>query len=186
MNLLFYSIYFLWFLSEVLLNRLIRSGKSDKKAKDKNTEIYLWMAVIFTITISVYISAAYPTLVVYDDRIKLIGLIIIVLGVIFRFIAIKQLGRFFTVNVTIRNDHQLIQSGLYKYLRHPSYSGSLLSFLGFGVSLNNWLSIIFIIIPYFIAVMYRISIEEKALTEQFGKQYIDYKKQTKRLIPFLY
>ena len=51
MNLLFYSIYFLWFISEVLLNRLIRSGKSDKKAKDKNTEIYLWMAVVFTITI---------------------------------------------------------------------------------------------------------------------------------------
>ncbi len=186
MNLLFYSIYFLWFISEVLLNRLIRSGKSDKKAKDKNTEIYLWMAVVFTITISVYISAAYPTLVLCNDKIKLIGLIIIVLGVIFRFIAIKQLGRFFTVNVTIRNDHQLIQSGLYKYLRHPSYCGSLISFLGFGISLNNWLSIIFIIIPYSLAVMYRIKVEEKVLTEQFGKQYLDYKKHTKRIIPFIY
>ena len=108
------------------------------------------------------------------------------MGVIFRFIAIKQLGRFFTVNVTIRNDHQLIQSGLYKYLRHPSYCGSLISFLGFGISLNNWLSIIFIIIPYSLAVMYRIKVEEKVLTEQFGKQYLDYKKHTKRIIPFIY
>jgi protein-S-isoprenylcysteine O-methyltransferase Ste14 len=96
------------------------------------------------------------------------------------------LGRFFTVNVTIRDDHKLIQSGFYKYLRHPSYTGSLLSFLGFGLSLDNWLSLAIIFLPTLFAFIYRMKVEENVLSEQFGEQYQDYILKTKRIIPFIY
>jgi protein-S-isoprenylcysteine O-methyltransferase Ste14 len=176
----------LWILSEVLLNRLFRSGKSDKQATDKNTELYLWISIIISITIGICASRMFAFPIFLNTQFQLIGIVIIILGIIIRLVAIKQLGRFFTVDVTIRKDHQLMQSGFYKYLRHPSYTGSLLSFLGFGLSLNNWLSFIIVLLPTLFAFIYRISIEEKVLTEQFGKQYLDYMSKTKRLVPFIY
>jgi protein-S-isoprenylcysteine O-methyltransferase Ste14 len=103
-----------------------------------------------------------------------------------RFAAIRTLGKFFTVDLAIKNDHRLIKNGLYKYIRHPSYTGSLLSFLGLGFSLNNWISLIVIFIPVLISFIYRIHIEEKLLIAQIGLAYTDYMKQTKRLIPLIY
>ena len=105
---------------------------------------------------------------------------------IIRFIAIITLGKFFTVNLDIQGNHRLINTGLYRYVRHPSYSGSLLSFLGFGLSLNNWFSLTIIIVPLLVTFINRINIEEKLLQNQFGVYYSDYKKKTKRLIPWLY
>ena len=183
---IFHLTYIIWILSELILNRLVRSGKSDKKGADKNTELYLWLSIILFITSGVFVAIYYSAPISFNNNLNLIGLIIITIGIIIRVISIKQLGRFFTVNVTIRKDHQLIQNGFYKYIRHPSYTGSLLSFLGFGFSLNNWLSLILVFMPILLSFIHRMNIEEKVLTEQFGKEYSDYIKRTKRLIPFLY
>jgi protein-S-isoprenylcysteine O-methyltransferase Ste14 len=96
------------------------------------------------------------------------------------------LGRLFTVDVTIRDNHQIKKDGVYRFIRHPSYSGSLLSFIGFGISLNNWLSLISVIALITIALVRRISIEEKVLTNQFGADYLEYKRRTYRMIPWIY
>ena len=183
---LFNSIYLLWILSEIILNRLLRSGKSDKKSFDKNTLLLIWITILITTTVGVFISKIIFFPIINNSAINYIGLAIIVLGIILRHVAIKQLGKFFTVDVTIRENHQLLQTGLYKFLRHPSYTGSLLSFLGFGLSLNNWLSLAIVFIPTLFAMIHRINIEEKVLKQQFGKQYLDYIAKTKRLIPFIY
>jgi len=103
-----------------------------------------------------------------------------------RFISIWTLGKYFTVDVTIRDDHKLKKDGFYKIIRHPSYSGSLVSFIGFGISLNNWISLTTVVILIMISFIYRIRIEEKVLIDQFGKEYLDYKKNTYRLIPWIY
>jgi protein-S-isoprenylcysteine O-methyltransferase Ste14 len=79
-----------------------------------------------------------------------------------------------------------MQSGFYKHLRHPSYTGALLSFAGLGLSMNNWLSLILIFIPVLFAFIHRMNIEEKVLTGQFGKQYSDYIGKTNRIVPFVY
>jgi protein-S-isoprenylcysteine O-methyltransferase Ste14 len=115
-----------------------------------------------------------------------IGLILIISGMIIRFIAIRTLGKFFTVDLGTDKDHFLIKKGIYKYIRHPSYTGSLLSFLGMGLSLNNWISLFVIFVPVLIAFIYRIHIEEKLLVAQTGSEYEDYKKQTNRLFPWIY
>lgn len=114
------------------------------------------------------------------------GLLLIVIGMIIRYTALRTLGRFFTVNLSIHENHKLVDHGLYKYIRHPSYSGSLLSFLGFSLSLSNWLSMIIIFVPVFISFLCRIRVEESLLLEQFGLKYEDYIKKTKRLIPLIY
>jgi len=91
-----------------------------------------------------------------------------------------------TVNVTIGEDHQLIQQGLYRYIRHPSYSGSLLSFFGLGMALGSWLSFLIIFFPILCSFLYRISVEEEALSNSFGSRYEDYRRKTRRLIPLVY
>ena len=92
----------------------------------------------------------------------------------------------FTVDVSIQENHKIVISGIYKTIRHPAYLGSLLSFLGIGIALVNWLSIIFIFIPIFIAFNYRIKVEEKVLIEEFGEEYLNYSNNTYRLFPGIY
>ncbi|MCX6274339.1 MAG: isoprenylcysteine carboxylmethyltransferase family protein [Bacteroidetes bacterium] len=183
---LFYLTFFIWILSEVILNRFVRSGKSDKRSADKNTELYLWITIITSVNASVYISQKYSFPIFLQEQFEYAGLALIVAGIIIRFIAIRQLGKFFTVDVTIRSDHELMQDGLYKYLRHPSYSASMLSFLGLGMALNNWLSLGIVFFSVLFAYIHRMNTEERVLTEQFGQKYSDYIQRTKRIIPFVY
>jgi protein-S-isoprenylcysteine O-methyltransferase Ste14 len=99
---------------------------------------------------------------------------------------IKTLGQMFTADVTIKRNHKLKKGGFYKYLRHPSYSASLLSFVGFGISLKNLISLMLVIILILTAFIIRIRVEEKELIEHFGSENLDYKKGTKGIIPFIY
>jgi protein-S-isoprenylcysteine O-methyltransferase len=103
-----------------------------------------------------------------------------------RWYSIFYLGRFFTVDVQVSADHQLIDSGPYRFIRHPSYTGILFEFLGFGLCLGNWLSVLIIIVPVGAAFLYRIRVEESALARGLGERYVTYCSRTKRLIPFVY
>ncbi|MEO8762081.1 MAG: isoprenylcysteine carboxylmethyltransferase family protein [Bacteroidia bacterium] len=186
MDNLFYTTYFVWILSEIVLNRFVRSKSSDKQNTDKKTELFLWLTIALCTTIGTLTAMNLYCPILLNYHLSYIGLGIIMVGIIIRFTAIKQLGKFFTVDVTIRENHQLMQSGFYKWLRHPSYTGCLLSFFGYGIALNNWLSLALIFVPILITFVLRMNVEEKVLTQQFGNQYQDYIAKTKRLIPFLY
>jgi len=114
------------------------------------------------------------------------GLSLLVAGVAIRWTAIYTLGKYFTSTVMIRDDHRLIRAGLYKHLRHPAYTGALVAHLGLGLSFSNWFSLALSFVPYLVAAGYRIHVEEQALNEAFGEEYLDYSRNTKRLIPKLY
>ena len=183
---IFNIIYTTWFASEVLLNIIFHPGRNDKKGRDKNSLIFIWIVLFFAIYSGVYISGHFKLLISNHYMIRYMGLVIIVLGMILRFFSIWSLGRFFTVVVTIREGHKLKKDGVYKILRHPSYTGALLSFIGFGISLNNWLSLIITNILMLAVSLYRIKIEEKTLTEHFGKEYLDYKNSIYCILPWIY
>lgn len=114
------------------------------------------------------------------------GLLTMAVGIVVRFTAIAQLGRFHTPNVAVLGDHQLKQTGLYRYVRHPSYLGALIAFLGFGLALGNWLSLAVIVGVTPCLYLFRIHEEDAALLAAFGEPYRDYCRRTKRLIPGLY
>lgn len=115
-----------------------------------------------------------------------LGLSLLVAGVAIRWTAIYTLGKYFTSIVVIKDDHRLIRAGLYKHLRHPAYTGALVAHLGLGLSFSNWFSVALSFVPYLVAAAYRIHVEEQALSEKFGKEYLEYSRDTKRLIPKLY
>lgn len=164
----------------------MRSKANDKKNEDKNSLAFIWITIVICITLAVYISSNYYWPIAPFKAIQYVGLALIITGIILRLLIIDSLGKYFTADVTIREGHQLKKDSFYKYLRHPSYSASLLSFIGFGLSLNNWVSLILIVIAILFAFIRRINIEEKMLTEHFGQEYIDYKRSTYRLVPFIY
>ncbi|MBV8327065.1 isoprenylcysteine carboxylmethyltransferase family protein [Chryseobacterium sp.] len=175
-----------WFISEFLYKNMLKSEKEDKKNQDKSTLNILWVAIPFSIGASVIISYNTHFPILKGNRILYVGEFLIILGIVFRFIIIRSLGKYFTVDVTIKQDHKIKKEGFYKYLRHPSYAFSLVTSLGLGLYLNNWLSLLFAFVPPFLAFAYRIKIEEQALVERFGNEYIEYRKKTKKLIPFIY
>ncbi|MEO6902238.1 MAG: isoprenylcysteine carboxylmethyltransferase family protein [Bacteroidia bacterium] len=163
----------------------MRSKEKDKKGSDKNSLLVIWLTIFICIPLAFYISNLYHFKIFATTTLN-IGLAIIILGIFLRLIIIKSLGIFFTVDVTIKQNHTLRKDGFYKYLRHPSYFASLISFIGFGISLNNWISLSIIVIATFCAFLYRIRVEEKALIAYFGIEYLVYKKSTKTIIPFIY
>ena len=112
-----------------------------------------------------------------------LGVALLVAGVCVRWSAIRALGKFFTGVVLIREDHRLLRSGLYKHVRHPSYTGGLVAHLGLGLSFANWFSLAFSTVPFVLAASYRIRVEERALREAFGAEYDAYARETKRLVP---
>ncbi len=176
-----------YFVSELLLAITRRSRKSESSAKDRHSLSFLWIAILVSLWGGVaaavfWRGAALP----YKYAFAIAGLMIFIAGLMLRWYAIVKLGRFFTVNVAIAKDHQLIESGPYRFVRHPSYTGALLAFLGISLSLGNWAAVIIIMAPIFLAFVYRMQVEERALTGALGEQYCSYLDRTKRLIPLIY
>jgi protein-S-isoprenylcysteine O-methyltransferase Ste14 len=107
-----------------------------------------------------------------------------IVGMALRWYAIWVLGASFTCDVATRPGQEVVQSGPYRWMRHPSYTGSLMTVLGVLLCCDNLVS------PAALAVAvagyaYRIRVEERALATDLGSAYRDYMKRTKRLIPFL-
>jgi protein-S-isoprenylcysteine O-methyltransferase Ste14 len=124
---------------------------------------------------------------IYDwDTFFAIGVVLIVIGLIIRILSILTLKQHFTYSVATIENHKLIETGLYKSIRHPGYLGQLLIFIGISTSLSNWLSIILMAIPIAIGYIYRMRTEERFMIEQIGDDYLNYKNRTKRLIPMIY
>jgi protein-S-isoprenylcysteine O-methyltransferase Ste14 len=111
------------------------------------------------------------------------GFLMVAIGLLIRWIAVLSLGPAFTVQLAIVMDHHLKTDGIYKNIRHPSYTGLLLYYLGLGIAMHNWVSIVLLVAGPLGVVMNRITMEEAVLKKHFGKAYEEYMKRTKNLIP---
>lgn len=115
-----------------------------------------------------------------------LGMAMFAMGFVIRIQAILTLKQYFTYSVAKVENHKIIETGLYKIIRHPGYLGQLIIFIGISTSISNWLSILFMMIPVSLGYLYRIRVEEKFMLEQMGEDYVKYQERTKRMIPFLY
>jgi protein-S-isoprenylcysteine O-methyltransferase Ste14 len=172
--------------SEVAL-ALTKRSKSQATGKDRFTLPLLWTVIGLSIWAAFFLQAVFPQgRLPYPRVFYLIGLNLFVLGLIVRWAAIIYLGRFFTVNLAIAEDHQLITTGPYRFVRHPSYTGTFLIFLGYGLCMLNIFSLAVVFLPVATAFLWRMHVEETALCDAFGESYLAYAARTRRLIPFVY
>ena len=173
----------IYLVSELAL-RFLRRSDSRSKRRDAGSLTGLWIAIGLGIGGGVTVASLLPGFAfpLPSAIAQFLGTMF-ACGLILRWWAILSLGKFFTVDVSISPDHQLIVRGPYHMLRHPSYSGMMLAFATLSVTFQNWLSIVCIMLPISIALAYRIYVEEIALEATFGQAYHRYAATTKRLIP---
>lgn len=183
MFVIFIVTWVVWFLSEIYLNIFMRSAKGQTENHDQNSMSWIWLIILGAVGLAVLAVNFIPLQIMQGPWINYAGLVIILSGMVLRLISIRTLGKFFTVNLTLHNDHLLITTGPFRFLRHPSYSGLLLSFVGLGLSLNNWISLFSLVIPILVIILKRVDLEEKMLISQFGQEYLNYRKKTWKLIP---
>jgi protein-S-isoprenylcysteine O-methyltransferase Ste14 len=114
----------------------------------------------------------------YPDLIRLFGGILLVVGISLLGISHHHLGKSFHSLMVLKENHELIETGPYRFIRHPIYSAFLLSYFGGGLISSNWILTFVPMITYAIMVTIRMGKEEKILEEEFGQRYIDYEKRT--------
>ena len=97
--------------------------------------------------------------------------------------AIAALGKFWSLHIEIRDNHEFVQSGPFRWVRHPAYFSMFLELLAIGLILDAFVMIIAIPFLFIPVLIMRIKMEEKALVEKFGDAYAAYQKSTPAILP---
>jgi protein-S-isoprenylcysteine O-methyltransferase Ste14 len=160
-------------------NNVVSSG-------DKGSIWIMFILIGIGYSLSFRIAATKIGRINHWDIFFVAGVLLIIIGLIIRIKAISELKQHFTYTVTEIENHELIETGLYRNIRHPGYLGQLFIFMGTALSFSNWLSVVFMMIPVLFGYINRIGVEERFMIKQLGQKYIDYQKRTKRLIPKIY
>ena len=186
-SLLWLILFYGWTASEICIAVFTRTRKSGGNVRDRGSFIVMWAVIVAAITAAEFIGHMVSvTSLAGANWLKPAAVAVLTAGLLVRWTAILSLGKAFSANVAIRPTQTIYQSGLYRHLRHPSYSGLLLVFLAIALHERNWLSAAVVLAPTAAAVLYRIHVEEAALHEAFGAEYATYSKTSRRLIPGVY
>ncbi len=176
----------LWVLSFFVETLIIRSGgeRPAEVRSDRGSGLLILLSVFGSISIAnVFAASGFALLPVASFY---VGLAMMLLGTAFRFWAVASLRSFFSYTVQIKEGHRVIESGPYRFVRHPAYAGSLLTVVGVGFALQSWGAVLFIAVVFLAAFGYRMQVEEKALVASLGEEYLSYAKRVKRVIPFVF
>ncbi|MEP7356340.1 MAG: isoprenylcysteine carboxylmethyltransferase family protein [Anaerolineales bacterium] len=183
-----------WVVSEVAIGLVNAVNRLRGRAETEDRFSYL--AVSFAVLVTVFLAvtawqghgliAGFGSAGALRPLLGWVGCACLVVGIAIRLAAVATLRRQFTTMVAIVAQHRLVDSGLYRRVRHPAYLGLLLSLLGFGLCSGNWVSLAVAAGLPFAAIVYRIRVEERALLRHFGPAYAEYAGRTQRLVPGIY
>lgn len=187
--LVFVSAFIIWGMSEWVGARWGRRITGNKSRDSTISFWWLFSWTIFGLILYFFWPIVLPqtTLTAEQGMVFTLGMVIFLCGVAWRWYAIVTLGRFFTPTLMIQKNHQVIQHGPFRLVRHPSYTGILLMMFGLGFLMTNWVSLLSLLMALLIGLGYRIHVEERMLTTSLGAVYQAYvRKVSKRLIPFVW
>ncbi len=136
------------------------------------------IATIFSILFITILIIELRILIKYKSKKEDKASFFLIIAGIFMPFSIKTLGKYFVPMIEKQKSRKIIQTGPYKYIRNPSYTGLLLELIGFSLALSNTLSLLITLLVFIPAIAYRIKIEEYFLLKNF-KSYEDYKKELK-------
>lgn len=185
-NISFFAILF----SELIIFITTYQKNSDSKKRDKGTKwvligCYAVCIYLSTIMVSIYVPGTIRGMV-FPHWVSWIGIGMIIAGVTIRVIAVATLKSAFTVTVQTTDSQKLITTGIYHIVRNPAYTGSILSLLGVAVSFRSLIAIPCVLILCILCYCMRIHTEEIALQNQFGNEFMNYKKTSWRLVPYVW
>ncbi len=172
---------------ELILVLSDRKLVPDVEVRESHSEFLVWLVIsISLITAFIFKNLQlFPLPLSYNAH-QYAGLSFVLLGLLIRFYAVYNLGRLFNTRISIRKSHRLVTHGLYRFVRHPSYSGLICSFAGVGVAMGDLLSILFLLVPLYVALIKRVKIEERVLLHRFGSDFERYRRKTSCFIPGIF
>jgi protein-S-isoprenylcysteine O-methyltransferase Ste14 len=180
------AVSYLYGFFEVFMNWRQRRKSKTTYSGDKGSLWVLYTLITAGYFLAFFIGATKIGRIHAWDTFFPIGMILVTIGLITRIYSMATLKQYFTYSVAKVDEHKLVETGIYKVVRHPGYLGQLIIFIGISIAISNWLSILAMAIPIAIGYGYRINVEERFMLKQFGNKYLDYQKRTKRIIPMLY
>ena len=184
---LFWNTYILWFVLETITSwrkRLREKSASRDRGSYTTLMILLWTSL--GLVFSMPFMAPRATMQRAIVPLFFAGIALMLAGLAFRFYSMSLLGRFFTYSVAVQTGQSVIETGPYRYIRHPSYTGAFITLIGFGLAMGNWLGLAVLFCLMGIGYAYRIAVEETALTTALGEPYAQYMRRTRKLVPFLF
>lgn len=162
----------------------------EQTKNEKNTDRFSVLLILlmsaFSVIVPVVDWAYFNNSAPEYSLLYISGVIIMFLGLLLRAYAVHRLGSMFTPTVQIQSSHKLITEGPYRSLRHPSYSGAWIAFIGGALVFDSWIGVVTVLITMGIAYYVRIKIEEKELKAYFGNAYEEYSASTYAIIPFIW
>ena len=180
----------IWLVPEALGMRpqMAKASRKSASIQDRSSLVILITLQWVGLALSFWLGWSFTTGAIAWQRTTffLLGILLIIIGVAWRWYAIWTLGRYFTRDVAVSAEQQIIQSGPYRLIRHPAYSGTFITMLGVGLAMTNWASLVALLICVFIGHFYRVKVEERALILAIGQPYIDYMQHTRRFIPLVF
>lgn len=175
-----------WYVPETIGSFFQRATRRNGSVgRDRGSYAVLVATMWAELLLSFWAAAALPWAAIPVLRRPLfwLGIGCLLGGVAFRWYAIRVLGRFFTRDVATQTGQTVVDHGPYRRIRHPAYSGTMLSLLGLGLTLGNWLALLLVLAGGIGGLLYRVRVEERALLEALGEPYRAYMARTRRFIP---
>lgn len=183
---IFYAVFITWLALTFLIERIIIGNKSRGTARtreDRGSALLIYFSVFVSLTVAFRFAGAGITPL--PDWLFIVGILLMLLGICVREWAVTTLRGSFSFRVSVREDHKVIDRGPYRLVRHPAYSGSILTIVGIGLAVQSAAAVLLLLVFCGIAYGYRIRVEEAALLSELGERYSKYMSRTKRLIPFI-
>lgn len=156
--------------------------------RDRGSHVSLIAAIVAGVFLGFWcVNAVRMATLTWQQPVQFwVGVALMLAGLAFRWHAIRVLGEFFTRDVATRPGQRVVETGPYRWIRHPSYTGSLLMLLGTGLAMTNWVSLLAVVCGALIGHAYRVHVEEQALCADLGDAYREYMRRTRRFIPFVW
>ena len=174
----------LFVLSEVSVRLRSDRVRDGSRRDHRSLQVVRWSAVA-GVALAVLLERRAPGLAIPGDGWPafVAGLVLMCAGIALRQWSVAVLGRFFTIDVRVQSEHAVVESGPYRWVRHPSYTGLILTFLGIGLALGNWGSVVGATVVPTAGLVYRIHFEERELLEGLGEPYRRFAEGRARLFP---
>ena len=163
----------------------IRRGATRVQRRKGNAVSNVMVYVAWMVVLTASAILGKDDIAFLPDWVYLIGIALMFGGIVFRQWAIAVLGRYFSGMIGVQKEQKVVDTGPYHLIRHPSYTGALIFYVGMGLAVQSWAAVLVAVIVFGAVYGYRIFVEEKVLINELGNNYVDYKKRTKRIIPFL-
>jgi protein-S-isoprenylcysteine O-methyltransferase Ste14 len=178
--------YAAWVAMEIWISLRARQKRSGA-SHDRGSLAIMVCAYVLALTTAPYLAGTEPWARIQPFHFQafLVGLVLMWAGMALRLWSVLVLGRFFRITVMMQDEHRLVEEGPYRILCHPAYTGGLLTMIGIGLAIGNWLSLLVMMLVVLLAYGYRIRVEERALKARFGENYDRYAAARWRLVPFL-